>query len=137
MMRIDYEAPNEQCYIELRKKTGQAAVDASIARKALSHSTFMVGIWDENSNKLAGMGRVVGDGALCFQVADLLVDPDYANQGIDKLVMEEMIQYLNENAGIGASVVVITELGLIPLYKAYGFELTYPNAYSMKRIRNG
>ncbi|MFF2089181.1 GNAT family N-acetyltransferase [Paenibacillus sp. NPDC058174] len=134
MMRIDYCAPNEQSYIELRKKAGQAAVDAAVARKALEHSTFTVGIWDEKSNQLAGIGRVVGDGACCFQIADLLVDPDYASQGIDKLVMEEMIQYLNDNASNGASVVVITELGLIPLYKAYGFVLTYPNAYSMKRV---
>ncbi|GGG67874.1 hypothetical protein GCM10010918_23270 [Paenibacillus radicis (ex Gao et al. 2016)] len=82
------------------------------------------------------MGRVVGDGACYFQVADLLVDPTYANQGIDKLVMDELIQYLNENAGVDAFVVVITELTQIPLYKAYGFELTYPNAYSMKWTRN-
>ena len=71
----------------------------------------------------------VGDGALNFEIVDVAVDPQYQGQGLGRIVMQNIMQYLNENAPEGA---YITLLADVPeLYKKFGFVLSRPECEGM------
>jgi GNAT superfamily N-acetyltransferase len=44
------------------------------------------------------MGRIVGDGALNFEIVDIAVDPKYHKQGFGRVIMEHIMAYLDKEA---------------------------------------
>ena len=45
-----------------------------------------------------GMGKIVGDGALNFEIVDIAVDPKYQKQGFGRVIMEHIMAYLDKEA---------------------------------------
>lgn len=129
-MTIGYEVPDTKEYLELRLAAGLSLRNESITATVLSHSIFSVVIKDDNS-KLIGMGRIIGDGGFHYQIVDIAVDPNHPGTEIQKVIMNEITNYLDLNAPKDAFVIIMAELSAISLYNKYGFELTYPNSMSM------
>ena len=50
------------------------------------------------------MGRIVGDGALNFEIVDIAVDPAHQGRGLGRIIMENIIRWLDSNAYKGAYV---------------------------------
>ena len=46
-------------------------------------------------NRPAGMGRIVGDGAVICYIQDLLVHPDFQGMGIGKRILQELIRFVH------------------------------------------
>jgi GNAT superfamily N-acetyltransferase len=44
------------------------------------------------------MGRIVGDGAMNFDIVDVAVDPAHQGKGLGRLVMEKLVAWLDANA---------------------------------------
>ncbi|MEC0247316.1 GNAT family N-acetyltransferase [Paenibacillus chitinolyticus] len=133
-MNVSYERPSPVEYAELRRFAGLSPLEEAAAAAGLNGSIFSVVVRDENS-RLLGMGRIVGDGACYFQVADVLVHLSCRDQGtgIEDTLMKEIVLYLEKNTSEGSQVIVISDTPGIRLYQSFGFKLMYPDFYGMSR----
>ena len=132
IMHITEDFPQSKEYMELRLDAGLPEVEETVAETALNHSLLSILIRDDN-DRLIGMGRVVGDGAFYFQLADIMVAIPYRDHGLDKMIVSELLARLEKIAPNGAEVTVITDVPGIKLYQNAGFELLYPERYGMAR----
>lgn len=130
-MDIRYNAPSAIDYISLRLKTGMGAKDVSKTEIALKNSLFIVTLVEED--KLIGFGRVVGDEGITYVVSDIMVDPDYQKQGLGKIIMKEIDEYLEKNTDEYAYVCLIANKPADKLYSQFGFEYVDPKSCGMKR----
>lgn len=79
-------------YLSLRDSVKWKKLSRTQAQKALEHSLFTVCAYD--GTKPAGMGRIVGDGAVICYIQDLLVHPNYQGMGIGKRILQELKNYV-------------------------------------------
>ena len=84
-----------------------------------------------DGDQLVGMGRIVGDGGLNFEVVDMAVDPDYQRQGMGYRIMEMLMGYLRDAAPASAYVSMIADDGAPALYEKFGFRPTAPGSIGM------
>ncbi|MFB4325624.1 GNAT family N-acetyltransferase [Priestia sp. BR_2] len=129
-MHITEEVPQIKEYIDLRFDAGLPEVEESIAETALNRSLLSVLVRDGN-DRLIGMGRVIGDGALYFQLVDVMAAASYRDQGLEETIVSELLARLKKIAPSGAEVTVITDVPGIKLYQHAGFKLLYPERYGM------
>ena len=59
------------------------------------------------------MGRIVGDGAINFDIVDVAVDPAHQGKGLGRLVMEKLVAWLDANAFDGAYVTLVADAGTV------------------------
>lgn len=67
-----------------------------VVETSLQNSIYCITVND--NNRIIGMGRIVGDGAIYFYIQDIVVHPDYQRNGIGKKIMNALVEYLNRNA---------------------------------------
>jgi ribosomal protein S18 acetylase RimI-like enzyme len=126
-VKVIKDVPSVENFLRLRIISGLTPRPAQAAKRALPNSLFGVHLVIDNNT--IGMGRVVGDGALNFEIVDVAVDPQYQGQGLGRLVMQNIMQYLSANAPEGA---YITLLADVPeLYTKFGFVLSRPECEGM------
>lgn len=113
------ERPSAQEFCNLRSKIGWGELEKNLAEQSLEHSLFHVTIRDDD--KLIGMARIVGDGAMYFYIQDVIVDPDYQGQGLGDLLMEKVEGYLANNVQKGATVGLLAAKGKESFYTRYGY----------------
>lgn len=77
----------------------------------------------EHDGVVVGIGRIVGDGALFFEIVDIAVIPDHQQNGFGAEIMDSLIAYLRRNAASGAFVSLISGYGVSRFYERYGFEV--------------
>lgn len=70
---------------------------------------------------LAGMGRVVGDGAMYFYVHDVVVAQRFQGAGIGKAMMEAIMARLTSTAPAGAKAFLFAAEGKAQFYRRLGF----------------
>ena len=70
------------------------------------------------------MARMIGDRGLDYYIKDVIVRPEYQHQGIGRLMVNELLKFINDNGIKGTNIVV--ELcavpDKIPFYEKFGFE---------------
>ncbi len=130
-LNILHEVPDSKEYIELRVAAGLSSKDDSVAKTALSNSIFSVIIRTDDSELI---GMIIGDGGCFFQIVDFAINPSHQDKGLDKVIMSEIVDYLNQNVPKGADIIVMTDVSAISFYKEYGFEFTYPKSISLLKI---
>ena len=81
-------------YLEIRSKVKWKVLSQTQAQKALSNSIYTVGAYD--GDRLIGMGRIVGDGAVICYIQDLIVIPEYQKQGVGSLVLSTLIDLVKK-----------------------------------------
>jgi ribosomal protein S18 acetylase RimI-like enzyme len=117
---IKHERPTTIAFIGLRSAIGWGETDAAMVEASLANSLFHVTIYQEN--KLIGMGRVVGDGAMYFYVQDVVVDPHYQGQGIGNSLMHEIEGYLSKTAKPGSTIGLLAAKGKEGFYQNFGYQ---------------
>ncbi|MGG0465147.1 GNAT family N-acetyltransferase [Priestia aryabhattai] len=100
-------------------------INFNVAELSLKNSIFTVIVKD--NNKIIGMGRVVGDGAIYFYIQDVIVHPNYRGIGMGQDIMNKLVEYLKENAPSKAFVGLFISNGKANFYKKYQFENYTPN----------
>lgn len=78
-------------YLKLRASVRWKPLSRTQAQKAIDNSLFIVVAYD--GRRPAGMGRIVGDGAVICYIQDLLVHPNYQGMGIGKRILQELRNY--------------------------------------------
>lgn len=126
---VSYEIPNAQEYNNLRIISGLSPKDEVASEAGLKNSIFIVILRD--SDKLIGMGRVIGDKGCFYHIVDIAVAPSYQGNGLGKLIMSEINTYLENNIPKSSYVSLIADVPADELYKKFGFEYSAPKSVGM------
>jgi ribosomal protein S18 acetylase RimI-like enzyme len=78
------------------------------------------------------MGRIVGDGALNFEIVDIAVDPAHQGKGLGRKIMEHLMAWLEQHAPVGAYVSLVADVP--ELYQKFGFKLVRPESEGMALV---
>lgn len=90
-------------------------------RLAMENTLFRVSVFD--GNKIVAMARMIGDKGLDYYIKDVVVRPEYQGRGIGRMLIDELLKYINDNGVQGTEIFV--ELcampDKIPFYERFGF----------------
>ncbi|MCD4817078.1 MAG: GNAT family N-acetyltransferase [Candidatus Cloacimonetes bacterium] len=118
--RIELKNPTPIEYDNIRNTTGWDKLDLATIEKGLKKSLFSVCLYD--INKLIGFGRIVGDGSMYFYIQDIIVIPEYQRKGFGRIIMNEVIQYLDDNANHNSFIGLMVAEGVEKFYHKFGFK---------------
>ncbi len=124
-----HQTPSVSTYQALRLGSGLSAKSTEAAQKGLPHSLFAVQLLHQGEP--VGMGRVIGDGGTAFQVVDIAVLPAHQGRGLGKLIMREIMAFLERAAPPTAYVSLIADGPAQHLYGQFGFVATAPKSIGM------
>ena len=128
--RLDAAVPSSEDYRRLSVMAGLSPKSAEGAALGLPNTLF--GVTVERDGKIVGMGRVVGDGGMFFQVTDIAVEPKHQGRGVGKAIVNEIVQHLKRTAPSGAYVSLIADGEAHRLYAQCGFRPTAPTSIGME-----
>ena len=111
------------------QRPGRSAAEEG-ARAGLPRSCYGVHIL--YAGVPVGMGRIVGDGALNFEIVDVAVDPAHQGKGLGRQIMQKIVSWLDENAVKGAYVSLVADVP--ELYAKFGFSSVRPESEGMAKI---
>lgn len=110
-----------ETYFALRESVGWNNFLPEQAKRALDNSYYSIVV--KEADEAIAMGRIVGDG-IYFTIVDVAVHPKHQGQGIGKMIMQNLLSYLEEQLpeGAKASVSLIAEAGKEEFYRKQGFQ---------------
>ncbi|WP_246117111.1 GNAT family N-acetyltransferase [Shouchella miscanthi] len=128
---VIHESPHPKAYNELRLEAGMSGKSLEAAEIGLRNSLYAVTLYDDEV--LIGMGRIIGDGGAFFQIVDIAVKPTYQGNGLGRVIMEHLTNYLDQNTLPGSYVSLIADGEAEHLYKKFAFKHTAPRSQGMYR----
>lgn len=87
-------------------------------RKSLNNSISITARNDEK--KLVGFLKIITDHSYMFYILDVMVDPDYRNQGLGKMLIQEAVDFGKKNGFIKITLTSLPDK--VDFYKKFGFE---------------
>jgi GNAT superfamily N-acetyltransferase len=127
--RLAERVPSVEDYNRVRVAAGLSEKDAEAARVGLANTLFCACV--EDRGEVVGIGRVIGDGGLFFEVVDIAVVPEHQKKGLGKTIMDALMSWLAVNAPPTAFVNLVADEGLSGFYEKYGFRVRPPEAPGM------
>ncbi|WP_444906075.1 GNAT family N-acetyltransferase [Microbulbifer sp. EKSA008] len=131
MYTIIEKVASTEDFLKLREITGLTPRSREAAEKGLPNSLY--GIHIKRQSETVAMGRVVGDGALNFEIVDVAVDPKFQGIGLGRQIMEHIMAYLDREALHSAYITLMADVP--ELYRKFGFELSRPDTEGMYLIK--
>lgn len=122
--------PPAEDFCRLRIISGLTPRPLAVVREALPRSCHAVHI--RSSGIVVGMGRIVGDGVLNFEIVDIAVDPDHQGKGLGRKIMEALMSWLRKQVPTGAYVTLIADVP--ELYEKFGFKCVSPESEGMSLV---
>ena len=119
--------PTAEIFCHLRSVAGLSPRPLEAARRALPASCY--GLHVCYQNEVIGMGRIVGDGALNFEIVDIAVAPHHQGKGVGRLIMENLMAWLHSHAVAGCYISLIADVP--ELYRKFGFHSVGPKSEGM------
>jgi GNAT superfamily N-acetyltransferase len=126
------KVPDPEVFCQLRVDAGMTPRSLAAATAGLPHTLF--GVLVRYEGKVVGMGRVVGDGGLCFQVSDVAVHPDHQFRGLGKAIMSRLVEWLHAHVPPGSFVNLLADGEAYKLYAQFGFCPTGPASIGMDLV---
>jgi predicted GNAT family N-acyltransferase len=107
---------------DLRKSVGWDIIEKELAEKTIDNALFI--ITAVYNGKIIGMARICGDGGYVVIITDVIVKPEFHNNGIGKELMQKIMEHLKNNLKIGQKVFVnlMAAKNKETFYKQFGFE---------------
>ncbi len=119
---VKYNELSANDFISLWESVWDEAPSFDQVKLAMDNTLFRVSIYDDN--KLIAMARVIGDKGLNYYIKDVVVIPEYQGKGIGRMLINELLKYINDNGISGTEIFV--ELcampNVIPFYEKLGFD---------------
>jgi len=120
LYRIVERTPTVQEYNAVRLAAGLTVKDELAAQRGLSKTLF--GICIIHDEAVVGIGRVIGDGGLFFDIVDVAVVAEHQRRGVGKMIMDGLMAYIEVNARPSSLVCLMANKGIAPFYEKYGFK---------------
>lgn len=127
--RLTAETPSPADYLRLRVEAGLSPKTTEGAAAGLPNTVYAVVI--RRNGEAVGMGRIIGDGGLFFQVVDIAVQPAHQGRGLGKTIVAALVDHLRATAPKGAYVSLMADGEAHRLYAQYGFALTASRSVGM------
>lgn len=88
---------------------------------AMKNTLFRVSVYDKD--KIVAMARMIGDMGLDYYIKDVVVRPEYQHRGIGKMLINELMKFINDNGLNGTDIFVelCAEPDKISFYEQFGF----------------
>lgn len=127
---VKYNELTAEQFIELWETVWGDGPSLEQTELAMNHTLFRVSVWDEE--RLVAMARMNGDMGLNYYIKDVVVRPEYQGRGIGRMLINEMMKYINDHGVQGTDIFVelCAEPDKIPFYQRFGF-----NANEAQRLR--
>ncbi len=116
-------------YRFLRTTCGLSAKTQTASEIGLRNSIYSVMI--KNGEAIIGMGRIIGDGGCFCQITDICVLPAYQGQGIGKMIMKNLTDYIQHHLPESCYISLIADGNASYLYEQFGFKDTLPASKGM------
>ena len=119
---IKYNELTAEDFIYLWESVWDEAPEIEQVKLAMDNTLFRVSIYD--NDKLIAMARVIGDKGLDYYIKDVVVIPEYQKKGVGRLLINELLKYINDN-GIKNTEIFVELCAMpkvIPFYKKFGFD---------------
>ena len=89
---------------------------------AMEHTLFRVSVFDDD--RIIGMARMIGDLGLNYYIKDVVVIPAYQGRGIGRMLINELLKFVNDNGirGTGIFVELCAMPDKMPFYEKLGFD---------------
>lgn len=102
-------------------------------RLAMKNTLFRVSVWD--NDRIVAMARMIGDMGLTYYIKDVVVRPEYQHRGIGKLMINELLKFINDNGVSGTEIFVelCAEPDKVAFYERFGFD--YSEAKRLKLMK--
>lgn len=126
---ISVGVPGVADFCRLRRIAGMTERSEAAAAAGLPNSWFAVVV--RHGGVAVGMGRIVGDGGLVFQIVDIAVDPAHQRRGLGLAIMDRLITELRDRASAEIYVTLIADGDARHLYARYGFAPVMPESIGM------
>lgn len=123
-MIAEYEVTNyiePEEYLNMRLSVGWTAFPKEQAEEGIKNSAFVCCIRKED--KPIAMARVTWDHGYTVFISDVIVKPEYQKQGLGRLLMEKIMDYLHSQlkTGYRFMVCLMAAKGKEEFYKKFGF----------------
>lgn len=130
---MDYEViertPTVVEYNDVRRDAGLSVKDNIAAQQGLSNSLYAVCI--VHNGEVVGIGRVIGDGGLLYDLVDVAVVAEHQRKGVGNMIMDALMGYVNRNALPSSLICLMAHKGIAPFYERYGFKAREPDMPGM------
>ena len=108
---------------------GLSPKSAEATEAGLPNTIFAVVIL--HAVQIVGMGRIVGDSDLFYQILDIAIHPEHQGRGLGKAVVGALVNHLRRTAPRGAFVSLIADGEAHRLYVQFGSRTTAPASVGM------
>lgn len=129
------EPPTAATYRELRAANDMLPRPDAAVEPGLAASVHAVTAVEDPTGETVGMARLLGDGAMVFQVSDVVVHPDHQGRGLGTRLTEALLDHVEETAPAGAEVNLFADVD--GFYERFGFTETRPASKGMVRFLGG
>ena len=119
---VKYNELNAKDFIYLWESVWDEAPTYEQVDLVMKNTLFRVSIYD--NDKVIAMARMIGDKGLDYYIKDVVVIPEYQSKGIGRILINELLKYINDNGINNTSVFVelFAMPELIPFYEKFGFK---------------
>ena len=119
---VKYNELSAEEFIILWETVWGQAPTLEQTKLAMEHTLFRVSIFDDD--KIIAMARMIGDMGLNYYIKDVIVRPEYQGKGIGRMLINELLEFVNSN-GIRDTSIFVELCAMpdkIPFYEKFGFE---------------
>ena len=118
-IRVEAHIPSPESYNWLRREAEWPEMDRDTCTRCLPESLHVVSAFD--GEELVGMGRIVGDGGLCFYIQDVIVARSHRRRGVGTALMEALMAFIADRAVMDTYVGLMSAVDKEPFYGRFGF----------------
>ena len=110
-------------YMKLRAAVGWGLFPLEEAQAGLSNSYIWCLRDNDASGQPIGIGRVIWDHGYVMYIADIIVIPEYQGNGLERVIMEQVMNFIHEQLkpGYRFMVSLCSAKGKEEFYKKFGF----------------
>ena len=121
IIQLDYSITEAE-FLEMVESVGWKTYTKEQVKKALQNTMYMVKATVDD--KLAGIGRVVGDSSIVCILTDICVKPEFQGQGIGLKITSELKRLIEDNVSDGEKMQIelTPTAGKEPFYEKAGFK---------------
>jgi len=118
--KVVERTPTVDEYNRVRKSAGLSPKDSQAAARGLANTLFAVCVL--HNGTVVGIGRVIGDGGLFFDIVDVAVVAEEQRRGIGTLIMTALMGYIDQNALASSLICLMANKGAAAFYEKFGFK---------------